>query len=69
MSKKTADNKEIPDRIWYYLLDFIDQDKLDYDGQNIIQFLYSKDSLKELTKSQVLNLLAVATDSDIRNNK
>lgn len=62
--KITSDNKEIPSRIWYYLLDWNENDKW-----NTIQLLYNKNKLKDLTKSQILNLLYVAAKIDIKDNK
>lgn len=62
--KTTIDGHEIPSRIWYYLLDWNEMDEW-----KSISLLYGKDKLKDLTKSQILNLLHVASATDIRNNQ
>lgn len=62
--KTTSDGYEIPARIWYYLLDWNEADEW-----SAIAMLYGKDKLKDLTKAQLLNLLYVASQQDIRNNQ
>lgn len=60
-NKLTIDGFEIHPRIWYYLLDWNNQDKF-----NTLTELYGVKKLGDLTKSKLLNLLFVATQSDIQ---
>jgi hypothetical protein len=58
--KKTADNKEVPPRCWYYLLDFNDRD-----DWKTMMGLFDQESLSLLTEFQFWELFKVATQRDI----
>lgn len=59
--KKTSDGQIVPNRCWYYLLDWNEVDKWD-----TLQMLYRVKSLKELNHAQFMNLLSVAANADVR---
>lgn len=60
MTKKTLDDKEVPDRVWYYLLDWNERDSW--------ETIWSRFGLKRLcdcTKEQVMSLFCTASQNDI----
>lgn len=60
--KKTIDNKEILDRIWYYLLDFNDSDNWE-----TIKRLTNQTKLSMITHDELLKLYKEAIKNDEMN--
>ena len=56
--KKSFDHKEIPDRIWYYLLDFNDKNKVLFHAHT------GRHYLSDCTQQQIMDLFKVATTHD-----
>lgn len=59
--KKSKDNYEVPDYIWYYLLDYGDRD-----NHSTLNEIYGVKRLGELTMKRLLNYFHVATQMDIQ---
>ena len=59
--KKTVDGVAQLPRIWYYLLDYNDQNNWE-----TIEFLYKTNKLSELTDAQFKNLFYVASQQDTK---
>ena len=58
-TKMLADKTEIPDRLYYYVLDFLDTDR------RILDTFFNKKSLHELTHSEFIKLFEHATECDL----
>jgi hypothetical protein len=59
MTKNTKDNKQVPDRIWYYLLDWNERDEWE-----TIWSRFGVNKLHECTKEQIISLFDTASRSD-----
>lgn len=59
MSKFTSDNKEVPARCWYYLLEFNDLDRWE-----ILFLMFSKERLMDLTYDEFWKLFKVVVERD-----
>ncbi len=60
--KTTSDNKEVPARCYYYLLDFNESNKW-----NLIQEMFNVNQLSYLSEKQFWDLFTVATERDSKN--
>ena len=60
MCKTTIDNKVVPDRCWYYLLDFNDRD-----DKETLYDMFDKKRLLDLTHDEFWKLFEFATKSEI----
>lgn len=58
--KKTIDNIEQPDRVWYYLLDFNDRD-----NWNTIFKNFDHEQLHRLNHNQFWSLFNIAVKNDV----
>lgn len=61
MEKITSDGKIVPDRCWYYLLDFNDRDRWETMIEN-----FNKERLGELTHEEFWKLFKMATEKEIK---
>jgi hypothetical protein len=61
--KILKNEEEIPDRIYYYLLDWNDND-----NKETLRSQFKKDSLHDLTKHEVGKLFEIATEIDNANH-
>ena len=57
--KHTVDNFPVPDRTWYYLLDYNEQDEW-----KTIYEQFKKNRLLDLTKEEYWKLFEIATKQD-----
>jgi hypothetical protein len=62
-TKQTIDKIDVPDRCWYYLLDFNDRD-----NWKLIQEISGQLKLHGLTHEQFWKLFEAATQKDISNS-
>ncbi len=63
MSKPTIDDKTVPARIYYYLLDWNEQDQ-----RKTILDMFDLTRLCDCTKDQIMTLFDTATKEDKLNN-
>lgn len=61
--KTTIDDKIVPDRCWYYLLDWNDGDRW-----TTILYLFDKNRLVDLESNEFWILFELATKVDLLNN-
>ena len=59
--KTTTDNKEVPSRCWYYLLDFNDRNR-----KELICSMFLTDKLHCLTFKEFWELFKAATEQEIK---
>lgn len=64
MSKKSIDNIDVPDRVWYYLLDWNETN-----NWGTMFNMFEKRSLKECTMKQIIILFDVASRQEVKNIK
>jgi hypothetical protein len=63
--KKSSDNVSVPERVWYYLLDFNDRNN----WREMERVCGTRTSLGKLTAKQIANLFEEATKQDLKTLK